>query len=169
MTARPVLKAFEGTRVELETQHPLKKVLHRLRDACGRSSAGEIASLAQNARDLHAFEEEVKARYVGPSGFMIFGEFDHGAWLGIYGIRRPAVRVILGNPLIAITMMKLDVTAGLFAPVELFLCQRRSGSGTTAVYVRPSTLICTTENADLHAAAVALDDKLEKLVLDLCS
>ncbi|WP_250478259.1 DUF302 domain-containing protein [Caballeronia sp. INML1] len=169
MTAHFVLKDFEGKRVELETEHSLETVLDRLRDACGKSSAGEIATLAQSARDSHAFEEKVKERYVGRSGFMIFGEFDHGAWLAIYGIRRPTVRVILGNPLIAITMMKLDVTAGLFAPVELLLSQRSHGSGTTAVYVRPSSLICTTENSDLRAAAVALDAKLEKLVLELCS
>jgi hypothetical protein len=28
------------------------------------------------------------------------------------------MRVILGNPLIAITMLRHEVTAGLFAPVE---------------------------------------------------
>lgn len=59
--------------------------------------------------------------HVGPSGFMLFGVVDHGAWITKVGVPRKAIRVILGNPLIAITMLRHDVTAGLFAPVELLL------------------------------------------------
>ena len=38
--------------------------------------------------------------------------------------RKKVLRLIIGNPLIAITMLRHDVTAGLFAPVELFLSKR---------------------------------------------
>jgi uncharacterized protein (DUF302 family) len=79
---------------------------------------------------------EVTRRYVGRSGFMLFAEIDHGGWLPVFGIRRRTVRVILGNPLIAVTM-----TAGLFAPVELLITEHEDGRGTNVVYVRPSSLI----------------------------
>jgi hypothetical protein len=38
-------------------------------------------------------------------------------------VEHKALRVILGNPLIAITMLRHDLTAGLFAPVELLLLE----------------------------------------------
>ena len=51
------------------------------------------------------------------------------------------VRWILGNPLIAITMIRHDITAGLFAPVEILVTEKERGPGTTITYVRPSSLI----------------------------
>ena len=36
---------------------------------------------------------------------MLFGLFNHGGWITKAGIDRKVLRVILGNPLIAITML----------------------------------------------------------------
>ncbi len=63
----------------------------------------------------------------GPSGFMLFGFVDHGAWISKAGIERKVLRVILGNPLIAITMLRHDVSAGLFAPVEVLIADEPDG------------------------------------------
>ena len=51
--------------------------------------------------------------------------FNHGGWIAKTGIHRKVLRLVIGNPLIAITMMRHDVTAGLFAPVELLSDRRR--------------------------------------------
>ena len=59
------------------------------------------------------------------SGFMLFAEFDYHQWLGLYGIQRKLARWILGNPIIAITMIRHDLEAALFAPVELLLVRTR--------------------------------------------
>jgi uncharacterized protein (DUF302 family) len=100
-------------------------------------------------------------KYVGPSGFMLFAVFDHGAWITRAGIDRKALRVIVGNPLIAITMLRHDVTAGLFAPVELLILDEDSGSSLT--YVKPSSLMVIEPNPALLAAAEELDAKLAAL------
>jgi len=55
-------------------------------------------------------------------------------------------RIILGNPLIAVTMLKHDISAGLYVPVEL-LAQEKEDGGTDLVYTTPSHLIAN-ENAD---------------------
>ena len=62
------------------------------------------------------------------------------AWIGNAGIDRKAMRVILGNPLIAITMLRHDVTAGLFAPVEVLLLDEGAGRS-SLTYVKPSSLM----------------------------
>ena len=79
-----------------------------------------------------------------------------------FGINRRTVRWILGNPLIAITMIRSDITAGLFAPVELLVTEAEDGLGATITFVRPSTLMVIEENPPLLAAAKALDEKLTR-------
>jgi uncharacterized protein (DUF302 family) len=95
---------------------------------------------------------------------MLFGEIDHGGWIWKFGINRRVIRLILGNPLMAITMIRHDITAGLFAPVELLVTENEDGPGATMTYVRPSSLMAIEENPPLLAAAKALDQKFEALV-----
>ncbi len=93
---------------------------------------------------------------------MLFGLLDHGAWITKAGIDRKVLRVILGNPLIAITMLRHDVTAGLFAPVELLLVDEGDGRS-SLTYVKPSSLMVVDDNPELLSAAQALDAKLAAL------
>jgi len=64
---------------------------------------------------------------------------------------------VIGNPLIAITMLRHDVTAGLFAPVELLVTD--SGTGSSLTYVKPSSLMVVEPNPELLGAATELDAK----------
>jgi uncharacterized protein (DUF302 family) len=106
----------------------------------------------------------IKVNGVGESGFMLFYEIYHGGWLPRFGINWRTVRWILGNPLIAITMIRHDITAGLFAPVEVLVTEKESGPGTTITYVRPSSLMVNEENPPLREAAKALDEKFDALI-----
>jgi uncharacterized protein (DUF302 family) len=72
------------------------------------------------------------------------------------------LRVILGNPLIAITMWRHDVSAGLFAPVELLLMDEGEGRS-SLTYVKPSSLMVVEHNLELLSAAEKLDAKLAEL------
>ncbi len=64
--------------------------------------------------------------------------------------------------MIAITMLRHDVTAGLFAPpVELLILDEDAGSSLT--YIKPSSLMVVEPNPELLSAAEALDNKLADL------
>jgi hypothetical protein len=97
-------------------------------------------------------------------------EFNHAFWLPLFSlsVNLGLKRLILGNPLIALTMLQPDLTAGLFVPVELLVRERAEldGGGTDLVYVLPSTLIAgvETNNRELLTAAQVLDSKLASLV-----
>jgi hypothetical protein len=65
-------------------------------------------------------------------------------------------------------LIKHDVTAGLFVPVELLLVGNKSGEGSSIIYVLPSSLMAT-GNAELTKAAKALDAKLERWSPRLCN
>lgn len=140
------------------------------------------------------FQEELDS-VLGPHGFMFFSEMDHGIWMELFveppsqsseassGVlvekptikaRRQCKRVILGNPLIAITMLKHDLNAGLAVPVELLLVEEdddgEKEGGTRIVYQLPSAFIAgVNTNPELRAAAEKLDEKLAALVMHIAS
>jgi uncharacterized protein (DUF302 family) len=125
-----------------------------------------IDGFAERYHDWEPYRDAVQS-HVGPSGFMLFGLLDHGAWIGKTGIDRKLLRVVLGNPLLAITMLRHDVTAGLFAPVELLLTDE--GKGSSLTYVKPSSLMVVENNPELLSAAQGLDAKLAALAAKVTS
>lgn len=150
---------FDGVRVRYRSTRSVDAVMTALLDDIGHTPV-PINELAVGAQTWETYSARVQP-FVGPSGFMLFALLDHGAWVMTAGVDRRVVRVILGNPLIAITMLRHDVTAGLFAPVELLVTDDSAGSSLT--YVRPSSLMVTEPNAELAAAAAQLDAKLTAL------
>ncbi len=103
---------------------------------------------------------------------MLFALIDHGAWITKAGIDRKVMRVILGNPLIAITMLRHDVSAGLFAPVEVLVIDEGEGRS-SLTYVKPSSLMVLERdpapNPELLSAAKELDAKLAALATKVAS
>lgn len=150
---------FDGVRVRYDSAKSYDELVAALLADIGENPV-PIDDIAATTGDWQAYEERVQT-HVGPSGFMLFGIFDHGAWITKVGIDRKALRVILGNPLIAITMLRHDVTAGLFAPVELLLAD--NGTGSSLTYVKPSSLMVVAANPELLSAAEQLDAKLAAL------
>ncbi len=141
MPAKVDSKPFAGERIVVHTDRAFDDVLKALRQLMGRATLAEINALAEEPISEREFSSRVQERYVGTSGFMLFAEIDHGRWLPKFGIGQRVVRWILGNPLYAITMIRHDITAGLFAPVELLVTEDSHQQGTTVTYVRPSSLM----------------------------
>ncbi|MGD1173093.1 DUF302 domain-containing protein [Mycobacterium seoulense] len=152
---------FEGVRVRYASTKSYDELRAALLADIGEQPV-PINDIATSSDDWESYRQRVES-HVGPSGFMLFGVFDHGAWITKAGIDRKAVRVILGNPLIAITMLRHDVTAGLFAPVELLIVDE--GAGSSLTYVKPSSLMVVAPNPELLEAATELDTKLAALAV----
>ncbi|RAU90694.1 hypothetical protein DQP58_22560 [Mycobacterium colombiense] len=158
-TSDPREIPFDGVRVRYHSEKSYEELVAALLADIGDQPV-PINDIATSTGDWESYRQGVESR-VGPSGFMLFGLVDHGAWITKAGIDRKALRVILGNPLIAITMLRHDVTAGLFAPVELLLLEE--GSGSSLTYVKPSSLMVVEHNPELLSAAEGLDAKLAAL------
>ena len=80
-------------------------------------------------------------------------------------------RLIIGNPLIAITILEHEMRAALSVPVELLVRELEDSKGTEVVYLKPSSVIRGDHNSNetLKKAAEALDCKLESLVEHITS
>jgi uncharacterized protein (DUF302 family) len=156
---------FEGVRVRYDSAKGYDELLAALLADIGDKavSLDEVAG----ASDWQSYQDKVEP-LAGPSGFMLFNLIDHGAWITRAGIDRRVMRVVLGNPLIAITMLRHDVTAGLFAPVELLILDEGEGRS-SLTYVKPSSLMVVGNNPELLAAAEELDAKLAALATKVTS
>jgi uncharacterized protein (DUF302 family) len=142
------------------TQKPFETVVAALRTSTGSVEEG-FSQVTEQANSPQQFEAIFRARE-SSSGFMRFDTFDHGKWLQIIGQTAKAVMVILGNPLIARTMLQHDIRAGLNVPVRLLIYEHTDGS-TRVAYDLPSSLMSGLENADVTTAAAKLDEKLVAL------
>jgi uncharacterized protein (DUF302 family) len=157
---------FTGVRLRFDSNKSFEDVLSALLADVG-DKPFPISQVADNSESWDSFSKEIESR-VGPSDFVLFATIDHGAWIKKVGIRRKVVRLIIGNPTIAITMLRHDLTAGLFAPVELILIEEGDG-GCSLTYVRPSSLMVVEKNDALLNAAKQLDAKLRALATKVTS
>ena len=107
------------------------------------------------------FEARIRA-YEGRSGFMRFLTNDHGAWMSRMGMEAKIRSYIIGNPLIAQTMITHDPGVGLNVPIRVVIYQTASGEARLA-YDLPSSLMSRLNNDEVSAAAIKLDAKLRAL------
>lgn len=152
---------FDGVQIRYDSGMAYAELVDALLSDVGHTPV-PIDAIASATTDWDSYREHVQP-HVGPSGFMLFAMFDHGGWIAKAGIGRKVLRLIIGNPLIAITMLRHDVTAGLFAPVELLVVDE-GAHHSSVTYVQPSSLMVVETNTPLLAAARELDAKLAALV-----
>jgi uncharacterized protein (DUF302 family) len=99
----------------------------------------------------------------GPSGFMLFLEADHGAWMARVGLKARAKLYIVGNPLIARTMIEHDIGVGLNVPVRVLIYEEPRTGACRLAYDLPSSLMARLKNDRVTMAAKRLDQKLSAL------
>jgi uncharacterized protein (DUF302 family) len=102
--------------------------------------------------------------YEGRSGFMRFLTNDHGAWMSRVGVEAKIRSFIIGNPLIAQTMIIHDPAVGLNVPIRVVIYRTASGEARLA-YDLPSSLMSRLNNEEVSAAAIKLDAKLRSLAV----
>ena len=95
----------------------------------------------------------------GEDGLMLFDIQDHGKLLSILGVQRKAKQYVLGNPLIAITMTRHDIRAGLYAPLRV-LVHEADDLSTRVEFDQPSSLFGQFDNPEITSVAQSLDRKL---------
>lgn len=160
MVIKPIELSFQGVRVYFPSQKSYDQVLASLLEEIGDAPV-ELASLVQDHITWEGFRDEAE-KLAGPSGFMQFALIDHGGWMAKAGPFRRSARIILGNPVLAITMLEHDLSAGLFAPVEALLIETGTDN-CTLLYVKPSSAMVVEPNEELLKAAQNLDDKFFQL------
>ena len=159
-TPNPREIPFNGVRLRFDSKKRFDELVSALLADVGEKPL-MIDELPAKFDSWESYKAEVES-HVGPSGFILFAVMNHGAWIKKVQIQKKVLRLVIGNPLLAITMMRHDLTAGLFAPVELILIEEDEDQS-SLTYVRPSSLMVVETNEPLLAAARELDTKLQSL------
>jgi uncharacterized protein (DUF302 family) len=144
--------------VTIATKRSFDEVVSTFESLVGNAEQNGLSWIADNATDKADFEKRVTAT-LGSSGLTRFITFDHGQWAAFEGHPHKMRMYVIGNPLIAITMIRHDIGAGLDVPVRIAIYET-AGSETRFVYNKPSTLMSCLKNPALHEAALKLDAKL---------
>src|SRR5260370_27945017 len=130
--------------------------------AVGRWDDEILRQAAQASSGREECETGMRARE-GPSGLMLFFEADHGAWMTRVGMKARAKLYIIGNPLIARTMMEHDIGVGLNVPVRVLIYEDPHSGTCRLAYDLPSSLMTRLKDPRVTAAAKRLDQQLSAL------
>lgn len=156
-----MITTFTVQHYEHATDRSFEEVVAAFEAATGSVEKGELNTAIQEAKSLSEFETKVRS-FEGKSGFMRFLINDHAGWLRHFGRKAKARTYTLGNPLIAWTMLKYDLGAGLNVPIRLMIYED-SAQQVRLVYDLPSSLMSHLGKEELMVSARKLDEKLRLL------
>jgi uncharacterized protein (DUF302 family) len=158
---RSIVDSFTVEHREYPTARSFEEVVAAFERLVPPVDSAALAIEVARAADAAELEAYLRSQ-AGPSGFMRFAVFDHGAWLAKFDRSAKIRSYILGNPLVARTMIVHDPGVGLNVPVRLLIYE--GGDRRTRVaYDVPSTLMGRLNNPEVKKAAALLDDKLRAL------
>ena len=138
------------------------QVVTAFEKAVAEISTDAIPKRLTASSETHDFETGVRS-FEGASGFTRFLDINHGAWPSLIGMPARCKLYILGNPLIAKTMLEHDLGAGLYVPVRMMIYEDPATGKTRLAYDRPSSLMARLHNRKVTVAAKRLDEKLAAL------
>jgi uncharacterized protein (DUF302 family) len=130
--------------------------------AVGHAEGGAYLAAVKASTSARDFETRMHA-LEGTSGFMGFQMVDHGAWMVLAGRKARARLYIIGNPLIAWTIIQHDVGVGLNVAVRVLIYEDQQDGACRVAYDLPSSLMGRLKNERVTAAAKLLDAKLDAL------
>ena len=99
----------------------------------------------------------------GEQGLMLFSSQNHGGVFALHGKIRKAVRLHIGNPLIAFEMTQHDIRAGLYAPLSVLIYES-APEAVTVEFDLPSSQLAQFGNANVDTVARSFDEKLEAVL-----
>jgi uncharacterized protein (DUF302 family) len=152
-------RTIEVRHMSLEVNTDFESFTHNFEQSLGRFDPSLV-------RDLETAPVEARKRLekaAGEEGLMLFNIQDHGKLLNILGTPKKAKQYVLGNPLIAITMTRQDIRAGLYAPLRVLVYEGDDHS-TRVDFDQPSSLLGQFNSPEITRVAQSLDTKLTNLI-----
>src|SRR5437868_6633730 len=158
-----MIKKIEVERFTLRSSKPFDEVVAALNSAVGHPDMSEFWKSTDRAQSDAELQNTIE-KGLGPTGLMLFVEFDHGAIVrkGTGGATPRMIRFVIGNPLIMREMAKHVPDAGSYAPVTVLVDERADGVHLS--YDRMASLLAPYGNNEALKVARDLDAKVEDLL-----
>jgi uncharacterized protein (DUF302 family) len=154
---------IEIERLTVLSSKPIAQIVAALKAAVGQPDITDFWR-STRATETYAELENTIEKVLGPTGLMLFSEFDHGAVVR-KGTGRDIpknFRLIIGNPLIMRRMVQQVPDAGSYAPVTILVDERSDGVHIS--YDKMTSFLAPYGNAEALKVARDLDGKVEALL-----
>lgn len=152
---------FTGTHVTVPSSKSYEEVIQALESVLGKGDLRSFAEMVRASGTWDEFVRETEQR-VGESGFVIFAQIDHGAWMSQVPHDMKGKLYVIGNPLIAKQMLEHVSEVGLYVPVRIYVHEDQQGT-TRVEYDEISPIFERFGNEKVNEVARGLDRKLEEL------
>ena len=158
-----MIRKIEVQRFTLNSSKPFDQVVAALNSAVGHPDMSEFWKSTDRAQSDAELQNTIE-KGLGPTGLMLFVEFDHGAIVrkGTGGATPRMIRFVIGNPLIMREMAKHVPDAGSYAPVTILIDERSDGVHLS--YDRMTSFLTPYNNSEALKVARDLDEKVEALL-----
>jgi len=158
-----MISKIEVERFTLSSSKPFDQVVAALNSAVGHPDMAEFWKSTHRAQSDAELQNTIET-VLGPTGLMLFAEFDHGAVVrsGTGRATPRMIRFVIGNPLIMREMVKHVLDAGSYARVTILIDERTDGVHLS--YDRMASFHAPYENAEALKVARDLDAKVEALL-----
>ncbi|KAJ7578381.1 hypothetical protein C8J56DRAFT_967800 [Mycena floridula] len=160
---RKTITPFQAKLVTVEYDLPFDVICKRLDRETNKDGGSGIIPTLKNAESKTDVVDGVNKLAEGRD-FIQFFQLNH-SWMKHFHHKVPKTVVYtIGNPLIAETMMKHDLRAAYNIPPRLLVLENEGEDKTSVIYHLPSSVNALGDNAELKAAAMSLDAKLDELL-----
>ena len=158
-----MVSKIEVERFTLSSSKSFDQVVAALNSAVGHPDMAEFWKSTHRAQSDAEVQNTIE-KVLGPTGLMLFVEFDHGAVVrsGTGRATPRMIRFVIGNPLIMREMAKHVPDAGSYAPVTVLVDERADGVHLS--YDRMTSLLASYNNPEALKVARDLDEKVEALL-----
>ncbi|KAI1792668.1 hypothetical protein LXA43DRAFT_309718 [Ganoderma leucocontextum] len=164
---------FTSRRVTYETRLPIAEVIARLDKEVNKAGGGpEVFRLLSTAQTRAELEDGMNTLTAGRD-FVYFLGASYHKWLNAYNGTTDTPQTygyVFGNPLVAQTMLRYELTAALHVPPKVVIVEKADGSGTKVTYDDPASVIAVptasggSVDRELVKAAEVLSRKFEALI-----
>src|ERR1700739_361185 len=153
-------RKIEVARFTLSSSKTFDQVVAPVSSAVGHPDMTEFWKSTLRAQSDTELQKTIE-KGLGPTGLMLFAEFDHGAIVrrGTGRATPRMIRFVIGNPLIMREMAKHVPDAGSYAPVTVLVDERSDGVHLS--YDRMASLLAPYNNPEALKVARDLDEKVE--------
>jgi uncharacterized protein (DUF302 family) len=152
---------FNNERIEWEIDQSYSKTMRRIHSILKKPILFKLGFMLR-FKQVEKFTAYINQN-TGVLGLMILGSIPHGMMLSLSGERHRALQLFIGNPMIALSMMKIHPEAGVYAPLRLFIHEIDNGR-TLITYDKPSRIFGQWNDQLFHDTGKLLDEKMETLI-----
>jgi uncharacterized protein (DUF302 family) len=160
--SRAVVTTTSVTHVNYKSSKPFEAVTSAIEKQLGKFNPEIERSFSTVPLNPADIESKIHAME-GSSGLMIFAVRDHGQLLALKGRQALARQYEIGNPLVALEMTQVNLVAGEYAPLRMYVYVGEDKL-THVDYDRPSSVFGRFNSKQVDEVAKGLDQKLERLV-----